>query len=203
MSAGAKRTTPTDVTWRRYRQWCDGPEVSYTGTSAILQEAYAAGWTEAIDWQAGCLRRFWAKVSITANGCWEWTGMRIWNGYGHFWDGTRRDTGTPRLVLAHRWSYEHFAGPIPEGLDIDHLCRNRGCCNPCHLEPVTRSENVRRSPLMGAHARHMAARTHCAHGHAFDASNAAFTSDGRRRCRACDRVRAKRRREIAKGQSNG
>lgn len=74
------------------------------------------------------------------DGCWEWTGARQPDGrydYGMFWDGTR-------AVRAHRFAYELLVGPIPVGLELDHLCRNPPCVNPAHLEPVTHAENIRR-----------------------------------------------------------
>lgn len=80
------------------------------------------------------LDRFWAKVEKRDDGCWFWTGSKLPAGYGHFAKG-----------LAHRWSYEQFVGPIPEGLTIDHLCVNPSCVNPEHMEPVTASENSRRA----------------------------------------------------------
>lgn len=82
--------------------------------------------------------RFAAKVTVMANGCHEWIGAGRDSGvYGRFdVDG--------RLVQAHRWAYEHAVGPIPQGLELDHLCRNTKCVNPAHLEPVTRAENLRR-----------------------------------------------------------
>lgn len=70
-------------------------------------------------------------------GCWNWTGKLHLNGYG----GIRRDG---RQWYAHRWVYERLVGPIPEGLQIDHLCRNHRCCNPAHLEPVVPAVNTRR-----------------------------------------------------------
>lgn len=81
--------------------------------------------------------RFWSKVNKTDT-CWLWTRCRDGHGYGQF---VLRDQ---KKVLAHRFAYELVVGPIPEGLDIDHLCRVRLCCNPAHLEPVTRSENLYR-----------------------------------------------------------
>lgn len=93
--------------------------------------------------------------------------------------------------------YEYYRGPIPDGLELDHLCRRRDCVNPAHLEPVTSSENKRRSPLVGrylrtaAHvppaARENAAKTHCKHGHPLSGDNV-YTPPGdplKRACRAC------------------
>lgn len=77
------------------------------------------------------------RYEVDANGCWIWLGRINGFGYGELKCGERR-------LKAHRVSYEHHVGPIPEGLDLDHLCRVRPCVNPEHLEPVTRSENIRR-----------------------------------------------------------
>ena len=94
------------------------------------------------------------KVHITPNGCHQWTAYCGENGYGRFYlDG--------RGLLAHRWSYERHVGPIPHGLQIDHLCRNRGCVNPEHLEPVTPSENVRRGTAPNLARSRAAELTHC------------------------------------------
>jgi hypothetical protein len=83
--------------------------------------------------------RFWAKVlGGDVDSCWEWQGYLMPNGYGQF--GLAKGL----IVLAHRWSYEHMRAPIPAGLDIDHLCVNRRCVNPWHLEPVTRAVNLAR-----------------------------------------------------------
>lgn len=89
--------------------------------------------------------RFWSKVRVADSGCWEWTGSRNCadsRGYGQF-----RPAGSGRLVLAHRWAYEKCIGLIPSGLELDHVCRNRICVNPLHLEAVTRRTNLLRSPL--------------------------------------------------------
>ena len=98
--------------------------------------------------------RFWAKVRIGSipahrpdlGPCWEWTGARNNDGYGEFVVGSRTD-GNNRLVRAHRLAYETLIGPIPDGLESDHLCRSRSCVNPGHLEPVTHRLNLRRSPV--------------------------------------------------------
>jgi len=95
--------------------------------------------------------RFWAKVRIASvpahrpdlGPCWEWTACRDRCGYGRFSIGSRRD-GNRRLVQAHRFVYETLIGPIPGGLESDHLCRNYPCVNAAHLEPVTHTLNVQR-----------------------------------------------------------
>lgn len=121
------------------------------------------------------MTRFTSKVTVEPNGCWRWTASTKGpTGYGQF-----SLNGRPRL--AHRVAYEMFIGPIPDGLQIDHLCRNRWCVNPAHLEPVTNQENGRRG---------RAVRTHCPHGHPYDAINTAVYR-GWRTCRECNRQRAR------------
>lgn len=84
------------------------------------------------------IERFVTKLEVALNNCWEWTGSLSTNGYGFIWSG-------PHNLRAHRFAYQYFNGvTIPEGKEIDHLCRNHKCVNPDHLEIVTRSENVRR-----------------------------------------------------------
>lgn len=121
--------------------------------------------------------RFDEKVELDPKtGCWEWQACRCSGGYGNF-----RHKG--RVVVAHRLAYETLVGPIPEGLDIDHLCRNRKCVNPHHLEPVTRRENILRGEGQGAkHAR----KTHCQHGHPLSGENLYINpASGQRVCREC------------------
>lgn len=120
--------------------------------------------------------RLFQRRQITAGGCWEWTGSQSRGGYG----GIRIDD---KLHRVHRVAYEHFVGPIAEGLQIDHLCRNRLCFNPDHLEPVTQRVNIERG-LLGA------AKTHCSNGHEYTPENVAIRR-GRRRCKVCDRERSR------------
>jgi hypothetical protein len=130
-----------------------------------------------------------------ATGCVNFTGCINALGYGQIGSGGKRGA----WVYAHRLGYELAKGPIPDGLVIDHLCRNRRCCNPDHLEVVTRGENVLRG--MGASVRN-AGKTHCPQGHPYDAGNTKhWMQDGRpvRRCIACEGVKdAKRRLSRAK-----
>jgi hypothetical protein len=125
------------------------------------------------------LDRFTAKYEVDAGGCWLWTASRDWGGYA-------RLGVNGKASKAHRWAYEHFVGPIPPGLELDHLCRVRHCVNPAHLEPVTRRENVRRG--IGQLHKLNAVKTHCKHGHPFDEQNTiTYTYKGRthRGCRTC------------------
>lgn len=136
------------------------------------------------------LDRFAAKVALVGTGCIEWVGGLYYNGYGHF-----HTTQTPwekaRDVYAHRWSYEHHRGAIPSGLSLDHLCRNRACVNPDHLEPVTHRENCLRGVGFSAVN---AAKTHCDAGHEFNATNTYVDPEGYRHCRTCRRAADRRRR---------
>lgn len=81
--------------------------------------------------------RLWQRVRKT-EGCWEWEGSTTKAGYGQIFNGS---PGQNSMTYTHRLAYELLVGPIPDGLEIDHLCRNKVCCNPAHLEPVTPAEN--------------------------------------------------------------
>jgi hypothetical protein len=119
---------------------------------------------------------FWDRV-VPDGACLLWPTSSK-GGYGTLSRG-----GT--TLLAHRVAYELLVGPIPEGLTLDHLCRNRACVNPDHLEPVTMRVNVLRGVgFAGKNAR----KTHCLRGHVYDAENTRHYGP-RRRCRACERLR--------------
>lgn len=111
-------------------------------------------------------------------GCWEFTGTTS-GGYGMI--GRPNNGG---MALAHRISYELFVGEIPEGLTIDHLCRNRRCINPWHLEAVTGKVNVLRGD--GPTAKNVR-KTHCPKGHPYSAENTRIGKNGGRFCRTCHR----------------
>lgn len=128
-------------------------------------------------------QRFWSRVDKTDT-CWNWIGggVRTTDGYGRF----QAETGDPCKVQAHRWSYERLVGPIPNGMQLDHLCRNRACVNPDHLEPVSNRENLLRGETLPASN---VAKTHCPQGHAYVEGNVYTPPSGRRMCRECRRQR--------------
>jgi hypothetical protein len=134
--------------------------------------------------QAETLRRFFKYVEFTPFGCWEWTGGRDSAGYGGF------NTGRGH-VRSSRWAYVVFRGEIPEGLVVDHLCRNRPCVNPFHLEAVTQRENLMRGQTIAAFH---ATKTHCKNGHEFTSITTRQTGHGRE-CRICSNERSKKTRE--------
>ncbi len=128
------------------------------------------------------------------SGCWLWIGACSDVGYGKIWNGDR-------VMEATRYVYEQIRGAIPEGLELDHLCRTRCCVNPSHLEPVTHQENMRRGIAGALASSRYAAMTHCVNGHKRTPGNVYLgqTAKGhvRRKCRACENMRQqKRRREL-------
>lgn len=120
--------------------------------------------------------RIWGRVEVTGF-CWLWTGYINASGYGR----TQHDG---RLQLAHRVAYELLVGPVPDGMQLDHLCRVRRCVNPDHLEPVTSRENTRRGK---------AVKTHCPRGHALVDGNLVLSHlrRGWRSCLTCHREGAR------------
>jgi hypothetical protein len=117
--------------------------------------------------------RFFRQIEIDpVTECWEWQGF-LFQGYGQF-----KENHT-HLVRAHRWSYAQYVGALVDGLVVDHLCSNRRCCNPDHLEQVTQKENVMRAKL---------SVTHCPQGHRYVEKD----NRGKRQCRSCRNAAARR-----------
>jgi hypothetical protein len=120
------------------------------------------------------------------DGCWEWTGAKTGAGYGKIL--TFRS-----IQVAHRVLYELLVGPVPDGMELDHLCQNKSCVNPGHLEPVTHRENIRRGPGHGK-------ETHCPKGHPYSPENTytyLYAGSWHRYCKACQTVRNQERRRSA------
>jgi hypothetical protein len=149
---------------------------------------------------------FWAKVNknsgvfAVVNGslseCWIWIGCKNENGYGQL-------TVKRKHQKAHRWIYEQINGPIAKGLELDHLCRNTSCIRPDHLEPVTRSENIKRGSLKNVLRARAEQITHCPRGHEYTKENTFRRSRGSRECRTCMRARniLSRQRRLRNGPS--
>lgn len=140
------------------QSWLGGPQMPHKYTTAHLEPL---------------AERFWFNVDKSGD-CWEWTAGHSGNGYAQFQVGERPHP-------AHRIAYLLLIGPIPDGLVLDHLCRNINCVNPAHLEPVTRVENIQRGE------NHWRNKTHCPQGHEYTPENT-YVYRGRRQCRTCSAV---------------
>ena len=160
---------------------CEKPHLAKGLCGMHWQRQAKHGTTEPQERRTPVADRFWLKVSPTGF-CWEWTGAHDRNGYGMFNRGDKVDR-------AHRVAYELLVGEIPEGLHLDHLCRNRGCCNPDHLEPVTPRVNMTRGEAPTVRAGRMGI---CLRGHSL--GDAYVRPDtGARMCRTCMKMRQARR----------
>ena len=125
-------------------------------------------------------------IKAEGDACWGWSAGHFPTGYGKISSPFDPQAHLP----AHRMVYELLIGPVADDLVIDHLCRNRGCVNPAHMEPVTERENILRGEAPSAvNAR----KTHCLNGHEFSPENIYPSKDGSRKCRICSRARAARR----------
>ncbi len=126
-----------------------------------------------------------------ADECWPWTGNLDRNGYGQFML-YRQGRSIVKYIGAHRFSYEHFVGPIPKGLVIDHLCRNPACVNPSHLEPVTNGENIRRGFAVT-----LGPLYPCGHPRGSENSYYNRSKNGSPTCRTCAKERTRKQRRAA------
>lgn len=169
---------------------CDRPVVARGWCGKHYQRARAAGVPRLP--LPTVTERFWSRVDKNGpvpeyaphlGNCWLWTGATSSWGYGQIYlDGV--------LIHTHRWAWIDANGPVPAGLELDHLCRVHACLRPSHLEPVTHQENVARGARL---------RTHCPHGHAYDAINTQLYR-GARRCRSCSRRRSAEYRARVRGR---
>lgn len=181
--------------------WCQRhyTRISRYGDPNAMHQA--GGWNKGIPTYSPEKRIevFWSRVTKTET-CWFWTGGTQSDGYGEFWDGTRR-------VPAHRYAYRLEHGDLPDSRDLDHTCHNfdiacnrgrdcphRRCVNPAHLEPVTTQVNIQRGRLGYLNL----GKSHCPQGHPYDAQNT-YVYKGSRYCRAC---RAEGQRNYRQRQGN-
>lgn len=146
--------------------------------------------------------RLWRYIQPEPNsGCWLWDGALSGVGYGVLNVGQAESGGgRSKIRYAHVLSYEIHKGVVPEGLELDHICRTRSCCNPDHVEPVTHAENLRRGfhPKGAEHP--LGAKTHCPEGHVYDDSNT-YTHTNKngktsRYCKKCTYARKHKRRAV-------
>lgn len=170
---------PMDGTQRTCECGCG--EVPPVATFTNARRGIVKG--EPMRWCPGHYHRRNREVEIRkrigepdANGCWPWRGRKNPKGYGQL-------AIHGAIEPAHRAVYELLVGPIPPERELDHLCRNRSCVNPAHLEPVSHRENTLRSPTSPTAVN--ARKTHCIHGHEFTPANTYVQTGGGRGCRAC------------------
>lgn len=173
--------------WKRQAQEIQKVDAARAGKTIVVNGRTVPYWAT-----ARAQRRLFAAIDKTDD-CWNWTGSRTASGYG-------RLKVAGKMRRAHRLTYELLVGPIPEGLVLDHLCRNRLCVRPTHLEPVTERENILRGEGWAAlNAR----KTHCERGHELSPDNTYVDPRGGRICRTCSheikRRYVERQRELTHG----
>jgi len=143
------------------------------------------------------IERFLSKISVSCinfynnTPCWEWQNYRDKDGYGQF-------SIKSKLIITHRFIFEYYHGSICPDLTIDHLCQNRACVNPKHLEQVPIKENIRRGDT-GKHfigkfgvLNYQGRKTECPSGHPYDKENTMILNNNKRRCKICNRIQSLR-----------
>lgn len=170
---------PLNAFQRHGRSPCKACKAAYQrGRRDIINQQSRERRERAKKYPRMCIRdvvRFFQKVSITADGCWLWTGSVGQTGYGRFCCSSSVNG------MAHKVLYHFVCGQVPTGMELDHTCRVRRCVNPCHLEPVTHLENMRRSAP--------ANKKTCINGHPLEGSNLYLQSGKGRSCLTCRRLR--------------
>ena len=148
----------------------------------LLLDVYSRRIQTAPDWpEISDLLRLFSKIDRIESGCWLWTGAKTEGGYGTLAYGGRRR-------LAHRVMFALLKNPIPPHLTLDHLCRNRSCINPDHLDPVSLEENVRRGWVADRERPNRnKEKASCPRGHLYDEANTYVDPAGGRKCRRCIR----------------
>jgi len=174
-----------DVSWYTGKygghDWREAVDAAHL---ALVKYGRRAGKVEKIMDRAE--KRFWRFVGqVDENGCWPWVGSLNFGGYGQFWFNGE-------WGMAHKYSYSVHQHQIPIGLTIDHICRNRGCVNPAHMEVVSMRENIIRG--VGPTAVN-SRKTHCPKGHEYTNGNTLVNKkSGKRQCRTCGKVAGYKRR---------
>lgn len=174
----------------RARGWCQNHYARWFRTSTPLGfESGRVTIGRPVGTRTPIEERLLAKTRKT-RGCWLWEGSTTHDQYGQIWNGRYNASGSARKDYVHRVAYELWVGPIPDGHEVDHTCRNVLCIRPEHLEAVTPEENLSRRQNANA------LKTHCPKGHPYDERNTAIQDNGRggfhRVCRTCGREAQRR-----------